>query len=465
MICLSNRKTILLAKRPESNCQALKRSDFNTAADPKIVNGDITVRDIRQIDRLDTPDRLEQGRGLTRPEFSPGVRIVNEKAPAIAREIVPDLPPAADRKVSAVADERNFVGETSSRAPDGRIATSLRSLAPIPAHPNEVPRPDLTSGSSELADDLKPVHNQNTGPNIVQSIDVASLAILGPPQARHVPEADNKGLAGESGREIAVSSGKMNAPNAAALNNGAAYPAPPIAAKDNTTMISSVISPEAEAAEPVSDDTIIIETRTASRSEIAAPTPGIAAPLPATMAAFAATAAAAERLAGEESFTAPVLETDTIGQLHSNIERAPIQFAPPTATAHAGAAWAQVISAISERNGETKLELRLNPPELGRVTIGFESDGGDLVRAVVSADSQQTLDLMRRNIDILQRELARSGLENINVELADRQSDSQANDANERTLAYASIDDAPAQLANAAVPPPLVADGRLDLRV
>ena len=88
------------------------------------------------------------------------------------------------------------------------------------------------------------------------------------------------------------------------------------------------------------------------------------------------------------------------------------------------------------------------------------------MRAVVSADSQQTLDLMRRNIDILQRELARSGLDNIIVELADRVSHCHSHDdANVLTVAYASIDEAPSQPNNNMPLTPLIADGRLDLRV
>ncbi len=81
---------------------------------------------------------------------------------------------------------------------------------------------------------------------------------------------------------------------------------------------------------------------------------------------------------------------------------------------------AQIVAAITSRGMDASIEVRLDPPELGRVTIDFEGRGGDIIRATVAADAPDTLELMRRNIDILQRELEKSGLDNIDLQFRER---------------------------------------------
>ena len=158
-------------------------------------------------------------------------------------------------------------------------------------------------------------------------------------------------------------------------------------------------------------------------------------------------------------------ELHSLSTISASSDKAPItpSAIQTTAAVQGSAAWMQVVSAIADRQGDSRLELRLNPPELGRVIIGFEGTGTDIVRAVVSAESPETLDLMRRNIDILQRELARSGLEDVNVELSDRdtRTDSDSADENDAVLAASNIGEDDAVLA----PINRAADGRLDLLV
>lgn len=61
-------------------------------------------------------------------------------------------------------------------------------------------------------------------------------------------------------------------------------------------------------------------------------------------------------------------------------------------------------------DGQTRFTVRLDPPELGRVDIRMEMSGDGAVRAVIRADSQETLDLMQRDARHLERALADSGL-------------------------------------------------------
>ncbi len=79
----------------------------------------------------------------------------------------------------------------------------------------------------------------------------------------------------------------------------------------------------------------------------------------------------------------------------------------------------QVLAALVSRHGEGRLEVRLDPPELGRVMIRFEGDGGELVRAVISADTPETLDLMRRNADAFHKSLAEQGFEGLDLQFTE----------------------------------------------
>lgn len=71
-----------------------------------------------------------------------------------------------------------------------------------------------------------------------------------------------------------------------------------------------------------------------------------------------------------------------------------------------------------------RIEVRLDPPELGRVSIDMAVDG-NRVSAVVSADRPETLDLLRRHVDMLQRELGASGFGGADIGFADRRDSRQ----------------------------------------
>lgn len=88
----------------------------------------------------------------------------------------------------------------------------------------------------------------------------------------------------------------------------------------------------------------------------------------------------------------------------------------------------QIVAAVVARNGDNRLEIRLDPPELGRVTIGFEGDGADIVRAVVSTDTPETLDLMRRHADVFQRALEAQGFANLDLQFAEHSQRDEAED-------------------------------------
>ncbi|MGG7566968.1 flagellar hook-length control protein FliK [Rhodovulum sp. DZ06] len=73
----------------------------------------------------------------------------------------------------------------------------------------------------------------------------------------------------------------------------------------------------------------------------------------------------------------------------------------------AAAVAAQLAPAL-RRGGDGSTEIRLDPPELGRVRVTLRTDEAGLV-ATITAERPETVDLMRRHADLLLRDLAANG--------------------------------------------------------
>ena len=125
----------------------------------------------------------------------------------------------------------------------------------------------------------------------------------------------------------------------------------------------------------------------------------------------------------------------------------------------------QIVAAVAARPGEARLEVRLDPPELGRVMIGFEGDGADLVRAVITADSPETLDLMRRNADVFQRALEQQGFSNLDLQFADSGARDNAGEDAGETQRYFSLNEEDAAMTTSPEDTGGLINGRLDRRL
>lgn len=92
------------------------------------------------------------------------------------------------------------------------------------------------------------------------------------------------------------------------------------------------------------------------------------------------------------------------------IPAAPAPAAPPAAVAN------QVVTAIRSGEGE-RIEIRLDPPELGRVQIEMRIIDGAL-HAVVVAERPEIGDILRRHAEMLQRDLEAAGYASVSLEFA-----------------------------------------------
>jgi hypothetical protein len=126
---------------------------------------------------------------------------------------------------------------------------------------------------------------------------------------------------------------------------------------------------------------------------------------------------------------------------------------------------AQVAVAIG-RASESELEIRLDPPELGKVQIHLQRhDGG--IQAVVLADRPETQDLLRRHAEVLVRELGQAGFDSVSLDFAGGEARPGRDEARSLDWAQAS----PVQPAAAEGPAPgaaprrSAAAGGLDVRL
>ena len=158
----------------------------------------------------------------------------------------------------------------------------------------------------------------------------------------------------------------------------------------------------------------------------------------------------------------------------------PAQSAAPTLTQHVQVA-AQptpnvpalaVEIAAKSQSGAKQFDIRLDPPELGRVEVRLSIDATGKASAHLSADTPQTLDLLQKDAPALTRALREAGLDvsqdGLNFSLRHQGSqDSNANNSgsrgNGRGFALTATNSIDATATSAAYRS--VADGRLDIRV
>lgn len=118
--------------------------------------------------------------------------------------------------------------------------------------------------------------------------------------------------------------------------------------------------------------------------------------------------------------------------------------AAPTAQAQTAAATQLVAAIKAERLGNSNnIEVRLDPPELGRVRIDFSMETADAVKAVLTAERSETLDHLRRNMNDLMDQLRQAGFTSIDLEFSS-QGSSQF-DQNETAVTTEIEGDAPLQ--------------------
>ncbi len=106
--------------------------------------------------------------------------------------------------------------------------------------------------------------------------------------------------------------------------------------------------------------------------------------------------------------------------------------APVTANPAMPGVIPQILAAIQARQGGDTIEIRLDPPELGRILIDFTVEGPEAVKAVLTAERGETLDHLRRHIADLEAQLRNAGFGSVSFEFQDRGQDQFSDEKTQR---------------------------------
>lgn len=94
--------------------------------------------------------------------------------------------------------------------------------------------------------------------------------------------------------------------------------------------------------------------------------------------------------------------------------------AQPAATTASASAAAQLIAAIRTETKTGNIEVRLDPPEMGRVRINMSIETADAVKAVLTVERPETLDHLRRNMSQFIDDLKMAGFASVDLEFSEQ---------------------------------------------
>lgn len=137
----------------------------------------------------------------------------------------------------------------------------------------------------------------------------------------------------------------------------------------------------------------------------ATPQPAQPAPQPAIQAAQPAPASLAANVAG---VTAPAAANNNAVAAHAG-PAANLHVAPQGPTPNVNSLAVEI--AARSQSGSREFQIRLDPPELGHVEVRLSIDASGKAEAHMTADQQQTLDLLQKNSPSLTSALRDAGLD------------------------------------------------------
>ncbi|WP_456636074.1 flagellar hook-length control protein FliK [Bradyrhizobium sp. USDA 10063] len=129
--------------------------------------------------------------------------------------------------------------------------------------------------------------------------------------------------------------------------------------------------------------------------------------------------------------------------------------------------------AASAKNGKSRFEIRLDPPELGRIDVRIHVDNNGQVTSHLTVERPETLQMLRQDANQLQRALDNAGLSTGNsglqFSLRDQSSSGQnggnQSNPNAHRLIVSEEDSVPATVAGRSYGRMLGASGGVDIRV
>jgi hypothetical protein len=219
-------------------------------------------------------------------------------------------------------------------------------------------------------------------------------------------------------------------------------------------------TPEAALDDPAHPDALPVAAGRAEASRPALPRTGATGPLPTGAAPLPAAVPDAAAFAGGAGTDWRLELQATARAGHASRSAAAPQVSPREIAG-------QITLAIGQAT-QPLVEVRLDPPELGRVSIRLTPvDGG--LQALVLAERPETQEFLRRNAETLLRDLDAAGYDSVDLDFGTGQGADPRDARPERALQAslaAAWADAPAAAATQPEPPPPPGGlARLDIRL
>ncbi|HVV27722.1 MAG TPA: flagellar hook-length control protein FliK [Rhizomicrobium sp.] len=336
----------------------------------------------------DAPDMNAPGANVSDVNVSDvnvsGVKIGAKTEDASART---DRTGKKDEKASGQAKDDDSDG---SNAAAPQVAVAPPVPVPLPAGTG-TPVPPATQPAP--ADAVA----QAAAPNSVQTAGAAT-----PPTPQTVPSQADADDADPSAEPDPAAS-RQAAPDTAKAAPKTPAPKPsatPVAAtKTNGVQVSANGAPTATKPASPADG--------AQTQAQASPQPASQPPAAQTQPqVLAAQQAAAQTAAAPQPAKAPAISTAPHdGTAHADVPGIQVTAAAPNLHALA------VDIAARSQSGTKQFDIRLDPPELGRVEVRLSIDATGKASAHLTADQPQTLDLLQKDAPVLTRALRDAGLD------------------------------------------------------
>lgn len=306
-------------------------------------------------------------------------------APAMGRMLSRTTEPAAPAPASD-GRPQDLPSTTAKAEPDGRAV----SLPAAPPGPGAAAQPAATDGTTPRAP-------------AVPSSPAAAMVPLPDAAPDHMPQ---------TGREVSgVSTASQGSPGGASMPPTVAAP-PPAAGRPPATPrrdTTEDLLPAARTTAPVRDDPATDRTAAPAATAAGGHLPGINAPGMHTPPASSPGAAVSGAPAPAEDGPLPGARPDPPASAPLAAPTAAPSASPVAGPAAPALAPQLALAARSLPDGP--VEIRLSPPELGRVRLTLRTGEAGITVAVL-AERGETLDLLRRSIGLLEQELRDLGYAN-----------------------------------------------------
>ncbi|MFQ6551071.1 flagellar hook-length control protein FliK [Aestuariibius insulae] len=352
----------------------------------------------------------------------------------------------------------------------GDIAIS-NGIEPGDRRIDETKRTPLASDAGKSSEDgtVEPLNaksaqdvsrsQQPTEPHHILSADMSRPQNLHVGSHQRPPDPSNISRANPSGEDLKNVVARVDLRTSPAPTGEASKSSPPVAWNVAVHEMKSPTESRSAQATPKSIEisTVLAPTRPGSPSPHSISLPAVplapvtSAPLPVQMSDDSAAAFADLGAEGQTSERGSTI-------LRTGLEAAPRGLQPVQADP---AGVVRQISAALSTSASGQIEITLSPEELGQVRLQLTQQEGKTVM-LVTADRSDTLDLLRRNADLLLSDFTQMGYDGLDLQFQDRQTSPDAEPSLEGDASPATEETAP----QAATPPQRYSlSDRLDLRL